>query len=297
MWWFNNRKKPTPRRRFDEDDDLPRQLLMVNARVSDQKRVRSYRVGVVVFGLILMAGLGGALWFLVLQAGAMLFTENARYTLKVLDIRSDGRTITPDLVREWTGLRTGLNLFSLQISQIRSDLLHKVPMLKSVDIIRRLPDRLDIEISERRPVAKLGATGQLTVDKDGYVFSPRSASEILPAITGYRGPTPYPGTNIRGTVLRALEVLDLCARTPIGQSIRISGIDVGNDDYLLLYLAGGECARLAWQGATPTASSRPDLDRKLRTLIRTLQKSAERGKHIAWVDLTFNEDYIPAQEY
>jgi RecA/RadA recombinase len=297
MLKFVNRKRAARRRLLDDEDGSRDAILMVNAKVSREKDLQVQRIGVAAVGCAIALALATAAWWGICSLGRELFSQNSRYMLQTLEIRSDGKTITPDLVRQWAGLQPGMNLFSVDIRAIRSALLRKVPIVKAVDISRLLPDTLEIRISERLPVARLGNAGFLAVDKDGYVFVLRPSIHTLPVITGCRGSSPYPGSNIKGTVLRALEVLDVCARTPIGHTIRPSVLDISNEDYLSLLLAGGEAVRLSWKESPQPSASRDHIERKLRALIQTLQKSAERGKRIAWVDLTFDDDYIPAQEY
>ena len=63
-------------------------------------------------------------------------------------------------------------------------------------------------------------------------------------------------------------------------------------------MIGGERIRLAWEGmeaATPDA--RESLIAKLARLARALKSAATRGKRIAQLDLTFGDQYVPAQEY
>ena len=294
--WLSNEKRRKRRRSFAHGDGSRDPLLMVNARAADKKQMRSHRIGAAVIVLGVAAGALAATGFAFLKAGEVMFSSNPRYTLKTLDIRSDGKIVTPELVREWTGLRTGTNLFAVDIGRMREDILAKAPMVKSMEVTRRLPDALDIRIAERLPIARLGSGAFLGVDKEGFVFNLKSPASMLPAIVGYRGAMPYPGSSIRGNVLRALELLDLCMRSPAGQSIRIDMVDVSDENYLVLHLGGGESVRLSAQAASPSAG-RPDMEHKLLLLTRTLQKSAERGKRIAWVDLTYGDDYIPAQEY
>ena len=297
--WLSNKKRTSQRRRFAADDAGPNPLLRVNARMIEQKRMRVYRTSGVFLVIVLVAAVGGALWFALTKAEEVFFSQNPRYTIKSLDIQSDGRLVTPALVREWTRLRVGMNLFEIDVSQTRC-LLAKVPMIKSVAVTRHLPDTLEIRLSERSPIARVKRrdSAYLGVDRDGCFFSLPAGGQTLPTIIGYHGTPVEPGGSIKGQALRALEVLDVCSRTSAGKALSIAFVDVEKEDCLRIYLAGGECVRLPWMiPAQPGLSARQDLERKLRVLTQSLQNSANRGKRIAWIDLTFSDEYIPAKEY
>jgi len=119
----------------------------------EQKRVGVYRTSVVFVAIALLAAVAAATWFAVTKAQEVFYSQNPRYTIKTLDIRSDGRLVTPALVKEWAGLRVGMNLFEVDVARTRR-LLQKVPMVKTVIVTRRLPDTLQIQLTERTPIAR-----------------------------------------------------------------------------------------------------------------------------------------------
>jgi cell division protein FtsQ len=265
----------------------------------EQKRMRVYRTSGVFIAIVLLVATAGAVWFAFNKAEEVFFSQNPRYAIKTLDIRSDGRVVTPGLVRGWTGLRAGMNLFMVDVNRTRR-LLQKVPMVKSVTITRRLPDTLEIRLSERSPIARIKRRDAsfLGVDRDGCFFSLTATGQTLPIIMGYYGTAIEPGNCMKGQAVKALEVMDVCSRTSVGKAISVAFIDVSSEDCLRVYLAGGECARLPW--STPEQPLQPYrqlVERKLRQLTQGLQNSANRGKRIAWIDLTFSDEYIPAKEY
>lgn len=293
--WFSNKRKEEPRRRFDRDgSDMRDPLLRVNTRIVERRRMETIRNTGIVAALAVMLGLAAALWLTFRQMGAMLFAYNPRYALKTLDIRSDGKVLTPELVKDWTGVRPGMNVFEIDIRKLRTDFLKKAPVVKSIEISRRLPDALEIRISERLPVVRL-ETG-LAVDKDSHVFHPGVPAQTLPRVTGYAGPALVPGTNAPPAMGRALELVDVCNRTAIGQEIRIATIDISSGDCVAFTLDSGERVRIAWE-KTAQESSSEVLERKLRLLVRALRNSMERGKRIEWIDLSLAGDRMPAEEY
>ena len=253
----------------------------------------------VVVGLILAC-------LLVWKTAAWLFWENPDYTLKTLTIRIDGQSITPQIVRDLTGISEGTNLFAVSLSAAAERFLKKKPEVKSISLQRRLPDAMTIELSERTTVARLGRWGSYGVDHEGWVFPVKPGGRDLPVISGCGEGSLRPGTRAELPVLEAIDVIEACIRGPAGERVRIASIDVtaagkGAAEprgYVELYLAGGEKIRLSWTGmGTPATEAKAALERKLSQLATALRLSEERGHRLANLDLTFGDQYAPGQEY
>ena len=290
--WFGSQKDST-RRSPDRGG-----ALKVNARLSDQNARRRYRVRALVLAPLAAVALALGVWQGALKAGEVLFWKNDRYKLKTLDIRLDGQVITAQHVREYSGLAEGTNLFAVNICELRKAFLAKTPIVRSMAVYRHLPDTIEFDISERATVARIGRWRVWGVDREGWVFNLRSGGRELPLVTGYTGQTLRPGMRVDQPVMNAIAVLDVCSRTRIGDRVKIVSIDVSAKEYLDVYLAAGERIRLAWEGmGEDTPASRRDLEKKLTVAANTLAASEKRGRRIANLDLTFHDQYIPAQEY
>ena len=249
--------------------------------------------------LAALAGLALAAW-LVWKMGGWLFWGNADYTLRKLIVQVDGQVITANHVREYTGLREGTNLFALNLGQIRADFLKKTPLAKSIVIQRRLPDTAIVTVVERIPLARLGRGSSQGVDRDGYVFSLRSGSREFPVITGGSIESAVRlGARVDQPVLNAIEALEACNRAKAGEQVKIASIDVSAKEYLDLYLAAGERVRLAWagMGQPMTPDMHQELEKKITYLAAVLRAAEERGRRVVNLDLTYGDQYVPAQEY
>jgi cell division protein FtsQ len=190
-------------------------------------------------------------------------------------------------------------LFAANIEEIRNQLLMKVPRLKAVEIKRRLPGELIISVRERVSVAQLEVNHYyLTLDREGYVLGKAAGSKTIPILAGYDVPGIRPGVQLSAAGVRnALEVLDVCQTTPIGQRVQIASIDVHNAQALELRLVNGERVLLAWNHmGEPSSLAREQLEQKLARLAESLQSAAHRSKRISWIDMTL-ENNFPAQEY
>lgn len=281
--WFDD-EEVSGRRRFKGKRTLSRNpILNVNVYLSDKRRARAYRVGVIVLLPTLIIAVGALLWFGLRSAGELLFSENDRFIITNLDIKG-GVVITSDLIREYTQISEGMNLFGFDISKVRQEFLQRAPNVKSIKIIRYLPDTLKIEVIERVPLAAIGRRGYLVADSEGCVFGLRTRSRTMPVITGYSSRGLRPGSKIQGMGLAAIEVLDICESPEIG--LRVVHIDVGNRKFLIVYLSNGKLGRLAWDSmGEMTEESRRKLLVKLHEWKRALQ--TESGMGSKEFDLTF----------
>ena len=202
-----------------------------------------------------VAGLGLVLaGVLAWKTADWLFWKNPDYTLKTLTIHIDGQSITPQVVRDLTGIAEGTNLFAVGLADAADRFLKKKPEVKAIALHRRLPDAMTIEVSERTTVARLGRWGSYGVDHDGWVFPIKPGGRELPVISGCSEASLRPGTRADVAVLEAIDVLEACTRCHFGERVRIASIDVSaaakvgaeQRGYVELYLAAGERIRLAW---------------------------------------------------
>ncbi len=248
-----------------------------------------------------LAGLAGLLLlsFLVWKTGEWLFWGNPAYTLRKLTIHVEGQVITPLDIRNDTGLCEGTNLFALSLGQVRTRFLQKRPVAKSIVIQRKLPDTVIVNVVERVPLARLGRGSLYGVDREGYVFPLRSSTREFPVITGSAEGNLRPGSRVDQQVLGAIETLDACNRLKAGEQVKIASVDVSSKEYLELYLAAGERIRLGWPGLgqAMTPEAREILEKKITNLASILRASEERGRRVVNLDLTYGDQYVPAQEY
>lgn len=247
-----------------------------------------------------LAGLAalGAGFFITLKLGALLFWENPHYTIRTMDIDVAGPTITPTKVREYLQVSEGTNLFAKSLRTLYTDFLKKSPVAKSVMIQRRVPDTLVVKIVERTPLARVGRGSAMAADREGYVFSLRAGSRDYPVILGSTPEHPLPGARLEPVAMNALEIIDVCARTRLGEEVKIATIDISPKDFLDIYLAAGERVKIAWEGMDrPATENRAVIEKKLQALAAALKNAGLRGRKLASLDLTFGDQYVPGQEY
>lgn len=197
-------KRPTNARRTPANKRRGQHILDVNVRAHQASRQRKQRV----FGAFSMAliflGLGAGLFFGGRKLVQRFFLKNPDYNLAVIDVQTDG-VLTPDAIMAAAQLEKGTNIFKIDLDGARSR-LSTIPEVDKVEVTRQLPDRVAIDITERKPVAWIalahlnGASREevvssgksLLIDANGIILPPKkplAQHSHLPIIRGYTGPT------------------------------------------------------------------------------------------------------------
>lgn len=130
-------------------------------------------------GLVIVAAAGGALW------AWQRSQSDARFAVRTIEV--EGAMHTPrEAIDRVTEKYRGLNLFRLDIGRVQAD-LGDVGWVQRIDIEKKLPDTLRINITERAPVALVRRDeGLLYVDAEGAAFadlSPTVGDDDLPIIS------------------------------------------------------------------------------------------------------------------
>ena len=296
MWWKSAIEQ---RRKRWARADRAESVLRFSARNRAGSKEWRRRLVMVVIVLSSLTACGILIWVLTQSMVRLLFLQNDLFRIRDIKIECNGDIITPKHIMEYARLSEMKYLFAANIEEIRDQLLLKVPRLKAVEIKRRLPGELTVRVRERMPMALLKVSNYyLTLDREGYVLGPATGSKTMPILIGYVLPGIRPGVQLSAAGVRnALEVIDVCQTTPIGQQVRIASIDVRNTQVLELRLVAGERVLLAWIHMGETSSlARQNLEQKLVRLAESLKSAARRSKRIDWIDMTL-ENNFPAQEY
>ncbi len=283
MWFFSGKKDAANRYKRRPPARPARRSTpahTVYARAAERRNSQLHKAGAVALMLAALAGAGWAL----LQGGAMmhrwLFSGNEQFVIRRVDVATSGR-LTAEHVKEYGGFREGGNLFDLDINAVRKR-LEEVPVIRDVEVQRRLPSTLVVRVNERVPLARI-AHGQagffFAVDRDGHVLGlagPMMRS--LPVITGFSDRGVTPGSVLGDTVAAdALRLIALCDSSPLGEVIRMQSIDVGNPDYLNVALDNGVKVFM------PRHASRAKLE-DLAAILR------EAGGRRSFIDLTLDRN-------
>lgn len=266
-----------------------RPMFVVNARLKDKKTKWGPQLGKVLLVLLFIAF---GLFLATLGCRGItksMFTENRAYSLtNLVVVCKENPSLAYRVLNEESGLK-GTNLFCISIEALQGRLAGTA-WIKAVEVSLLLPHTLEIRITERRPVARLGNPGDesqhLVVDDDGVVFS---RVRTLPFITGYAATRIVPGARIKKQIKDALTLLSFCASSPAGQKLKIGSVDI-KTEYLEVKLEDGPVVLLEWNRDVPDMKVQGrELEVRLKTLVTTIWRAGQAGVTLQKVDLAGND--------
>lgn len=189
-------------------------LLEVTATAETERRRRNQKLflwageAVVVLGLLAFAWVG-----IRTLLNTQIF-ENSNYGVRVIEVHAGG-VMTREEVLAKTGIREGLNIFSLNLESAQAALA-SIPEVKSARVERILPDTVSVHIEARRPVAWVAPRDTGTdpstmesaylVDAEGMLMKPQRlepAHTLLPVVYGVPTEQWRPGDRVEMPELQA----------------------------------------------------------------------------------------------
>ena len=234
--------------------------------------------------LIIASVCVGSLVFGFASLRKVLFADNPKFELKDLKIATFG-TVSPNTIKQVTGIHEGRNLFSFDISKIRRDFLRNVPNVRNIEIERILPDGMEIRVYEREAKACISRSSGYVADFDGYVFEMSTGLPVfdtLPQISGEELAGLVPGSKLGARARLALLVIDIADANRL--SFKISAVDITDPNYMILHTSGRKIIRLMWEQLR-------DNDRKKITRMLTEGSQCLRSPRFAkLVRLDINDD-------
>ncbi|MBP6785223.1 MAG: FtsQ-type POTRA domain-containing protein [Verrucomicrobiales bacterium] len=215
------------------------------------------------------------------------FFENEEFVLRRLNIQTDG-ILSEARLAEIANVAAGMNLMELDLSAIQGQ-IEKVPQVEKVSVTRELPDRLNLIVRERMPVAWLSSPvlgirpwdmerGYL-LDADGFLFrclDLNDGMKSLPVVESFRISDPVEGTKIESEGVRAgLRLIQESDKRFLGQGLNVVEVRV-RDEWAVECLYEGEL--LVTFGVF-------DFNRGLDDLAMILEQAAGSGQHLATVNV------------
>ncbi len=232
--------------------------------------------GYVLVVLLMVFGLHQAFYCYYCRSDTLFVVRDTSEKIKI----DTGKTVTPDLVKEFLGISEGVNLFAINVGEKREELLRVAPSIKDIAIVRHMPDGLEITIIERDPVVRIGLDGRVA-DEEGVVFVRHRFTSALPTIMRSTGPAKAkPGDRLTGMDLAAVRLAASTFRPEC--KLRMYELDSSHDRYLQLTFASGCVAKIAWEGMTEfTKISERKMIRQYDNLVQCML--LDIGKvHYAW---------------
>jgi cell division protein FtsQ len=289
--WF--RRKPK-NRRFTERE----QVLDVKLRASHARAAR-FRVAGIGFGVVMSLLLTA---FFLWRGGQWLLDgliyENDALAIQEISVQTDG-VLTADAIRRWAMVKKGENLMALDLMRVKRD-LELQPYIQSVAVERVLPHTLNLQVSEREPVAQTIVSsvlpnGQMTqaiydFDEEGHTMKPLDprwrtapppASQRLPILVGVQAGDVQLGRPTEAPQIRAaLRLVCEFDHSPMTGLVELERINVSVPQILRVTTSQGAEVSFSFDNL-------PTQLRRWRLIYDQYQKW---GKAIASLDLSISNN-------
>jgi cell division protein FtsQ len=188
----------------------------------------------VVLGLVGTVGLA-AYWTL----------TTPRFAVVAVEVRGASR-VPAQRVLEVAGIVRGTNLWRIDPHQVRAR-LELLPEIRRADVVRELPNRVSIQVEERRPFTLVHAARLHWLDEDGRLLGeePHAGATAVPVISGLSEEELATMRSAPGPRARAaIALIRALLRTGSTLAAEISEIDMSRPEGPVLYTVDGVEVRL-----------------------------------------------------
>ena len=221
---------------------------------------------------------------LLVVVGVYLFFKNYSYfKVDKLIFVGDKLAIGEEDKVELLNLYTGRNIFEIDINTLSTYIKRKFPIVNRAIVRRVMPNRLEISIVSRKPIAFLDRWTGFAIDKDGVVLFCEMDKSDLPHITGLSfWLKPEVGKVLHSKQIEAVLEFLTALREAGLQYMEISRIDVSNYKNISFYLNDGIEVKIGGE----------DFVDRLRRLERALKRDIFDRGDIKYIDLRFKDVVI-----
>jgi len=261
----------------------------LNANVSTntgQRKQRKTRSRLLVKVLFVL-GILSALPFAGKWGYDRIFFESRDFKLIRLVIVTDG-DLSESKIAETGGVVSGMDLMELDLDLVRGK-IEDLPVVAKAEVSRELPDKLEIRVKERVPVAWLSCPPQgirpmniergYLIDDKGNVFrclELHNGMKRLPVIEALKIARPAEGTILQSEAIRrAIELINLSEETFGGMGLEVAEIRIVTEWSLECVYRDGMVASFAMN----------DIERGMLDLFHIVKKMRLRSLQLATVNL------------
>ena len=272
-------------------------LLDVGVRAGQAGRQRNRRLFALFSKLSLALGLIAGLYFGTTKALALLLLKNPEYNVTELNVETDG-VLPSDRVLAAADLHKGENIFLLNLNRAKAR-VEAIPEVEKVQVTRQLPNRITIQINERKPVAWItpdhgpinhddvaSSKNVYLIDARGIVLQPRKLApqdNYLPMIRNYTNGPLTDGQEADGEeVHAALDLIHAHQDSLIAARFQIQEIDLARHFGL----------QVTDHTGLQVLFGLDDMDRQLKRLDVLLQTIDGRGQKPQTINLLVQR-YVP----
>ncbi len=281
--------QPRPRNQRLSSSRQRRQQHLLDVRVRSRRAShhRNRRVLVLISKVVLGVAICAGLYFGIHEGLNRFFFENLDYGLSTLAVQTDG-TLTREQVLRTARLAEGLNIFSINLAQVH-DRLQQLPQVDEVQVERRMPNEIDIHITERKPIAWItsekavadpfASDAAFLVDARGILMKEKKLLPdylALPLIAGCSSEALVPGKMVTSLEAKtALALLRLTTTSFMQTRFQIRDVDVSK----------GYCLLVADKNHTEVMFAFDDLEQQMQRLEQLLVYADDSHRQISTVNL------------
>ena len=215
--------------------------------------------------------------FFVLMVLVAVFILFKSPVFEVRQIVVKGTTISAETIISVSGISPGQNIFKLDLKSAEKK-FQLLPLVKVVNITRKLPATIYIDVEERKAVGVLQITdGFIQVDDEGVCL--RKADIVnaqIPVITGVQIDFSGIGKKIESEKLST--VLNVVCELPEEILPKLSEVHIDDQGCIKLYMLNGIQCRLGLP---------EKIKQKAQILLNVLQELQPKGKKIEYIELSY----------
>jgi cell division septal protein FtsQ len=280
---------PRPRNQRLSTSRQRRQQHLLDVRVRSRRASHHRNRQVLVFlsKIALVIGLCAGAYFGTRAALNRFFFANPDYRLSAILVSTDG-SLTRQTVLEKAAIKEGSNIFSINLAAVHKR-LQQLTQVDEVQVERKMPNEIDIHITERRPVAWITSEGELRnpfangtdylVDARGVILKEKNLVTdylSLPVITNCSSEALVPGKQVDSFEAKtALALLRLTTTSFMQTRFQIQTIDVSK----------GYCLLVTDKNQTQVMFGFDDLEKQMGTLEQLLVYSDDSHRQISTANL------------
>lgn len=176
----------------------------------------------------------GLLLILILLIAGILFIKSSYFKVGSVIVEGNKYVSVEDVYRI-ADIPEAINIFSLNTANIKMRLLHDL-RIDEVDVSRKFPGTIVIQIKERKPMAYIASNyGFLELDRQGIVLAVfKNLKQVnLPMITGTRLENEYVGDKIESQAIKNIvNYLSLLDEVTLNQ---LSEINLTASEEIIVY--------------------------------------------------------------
>ena len=258
-------------------------LLDVKIRASTERRRLIAKIFRISARLIIVSALTIGSWVGGKEALRRFVFENPDYAIREVKFLTDG-TLTREQVLKTGNLSEGRNIFLINLGKARTE-IEKMPQVENVEVIRTLPNRLSVSVTERRPIAWVvsKSADDPTVSETAFLIDARGMlmkskaklEEYLhfPVISGVQTENLVAGERVVTSEMQA--ALELIRQTSESTRFQARHVD----------LSKGYCLVVTAHSHAKITFGLDRIDAQLARLHRYLARAAEDQMEIQTVNL------------